>query len=123
MGVERTDLRALFQLAKQAGNALLHFSGGFVRESDRENSLRPRAVLDEIGDAERDDARLAAASAREDQHWPGEGLHRFLLCGVEGHSKKEKTHTEAQSSQSGYLTISVSSVPLCELLEFHRKGA
>lgn len=44
-------------------DAVLHLAGGFVGESDREDILRRDAVLDQIGDAAGDDARLARACA------------------------------------------------------------
>ena len=50
-------------------DALAHLGGGFVGEGHRQNGFRHHAhVLDEIGDAVGDDARLAAARAGEDEH-------------------------------------------------------
>jgi hypothetical protein len=48
-----------------------HLAGRFVRERDGEDAVRRHAVVrDEVRDAEHDDARLAAARAREDEQRP-----------------------------------------------------
>jgi hypothetical protein len=55
--------------ADQFFDALAHFGGGLVCEGHREDGFRHHPlVLDEVGDAVGDDARLAAARAGEDQH-------------------------------------------------------
>ena len=69
--------------ADQLVHALRHLGRGFVRERDCKNRLRHRTlVLDQMGDAVRDDARLAAARAREDQQRAFGGFDGFTLLRV-----------------------------------------
>ena len=70
-------------LAEQRRGPLLHLAGGLVGERDRQNAAGRRAVADQLGDAIRDDARLAGAGAGQHQQRPAERVHRFALRGVQ----------------------------------------
>ena len=66
--------------ANQLVHALDHLAGGLVGEGDGEDGLRHHAqVLDQMGDAVGDDARLAAARAGQDQHRAVGGFDGFAL--------------------------------------------
>ncbi len=75
--MEGADGRAVRLCASESGfrrsgsslrDALLHFARGLVGERDAEDVSRRNAALDHVRDAEGDDARLARARARQDQH-------------------------------------------------------
>ncbi len=76
---------------------LAHFRGGFVRESDREDVRGIDVLLDEIGDARRDDARLAGAGAGENEERSFRGRDRGPLRVIE----IEKSET--RHGKSGYV--------------------
>jgi hypothetical protein len=64
--MERPDIGAFFQARDEGGYALLHFIGGFVRKSYRENvPYRDSVFRDEISDTMRNDACFAGTCARE----------------------------------------------------------
>ena len=48
----------------------LHLAGGLVGEGDGEDVAGADALLQQVGDAARDDARLAAAGAGQDEQRP-----------------------------------------------------
>jgi hypothetical protein len=54
--------------AEQRGEAVFHYSCGFVGECNGENGLRRNALRDQMRDAIRNDARFAGARSRENQH-------------------------------------------------------
>ena len=58
----RSPACSLQLLAQQRRGPLLHFAGRLVGERDGQNPRRRRAVLDQLGDAIRDHARLARAA-------------------------------------------------------------
>ena len=63
---------------------LAHLLRRLVGERDREHLVRLRvAVADEIGDAIRDDARLARAGAGKDEQRPITMQHRFALFRIQ----------------------------------------
>ena len=66
------------------GEALLHLVGGLVGEGDGEDGggIDP-LLLDEVGDARGQNARLAAARARQHEHGALGVRHRFDLLFVE----------------------------------------
>ena len=51
-------------------DALAHLAGGLVGEGDGEDVAGPDALLEQVGDAAGDDARLAAAGAGQDEQRP-----------------------------------------------------
>ena len=60
-------------------DALPHLAGGLVGEGDGQDVARPHALLEQVGDAAGDDARLAAAGAGEDQQRALEVRDRLAL--------------------------------------------
>ncbi len=65
-------------------DALPHFLRRLVGERDREHLIRIRMpVTDEVCDPVSDDASLAGARAREDEHGPIAMKHGFALLGVQ----------------------------------------
>ena len=64
--------------------AFAHLSGRLVRERDREDLPRPRSTRgQQVGDAVREDARLAGTRARQDQQRPVCGKYRVPLHRVQ----------------------------------------
>src|SRR5947209_6752497 len=51
-------------------DALAHLAGGLVGEGDGEDVVGPHPLAQQPGDAARDDARLTAAGAGEDEQGP-----------------------------------------------------
>ncbi len=79
-GEQRLGERAV---AEDLVDALGHLVGGLVGEGDGEDGVRGHAaLLDEIGDAVRDDAGLAGACAGEQQHGAIDGLDAFALLRI-----------------------------------------
>ena len=61
-----------------------HLAGRLVGEGNGENRIRRNAgVLNEVGDAVGDGARLAAAGPGQDQHRPFDGLNRLALFWIQ----------------------------------------
>ncbi len=60
-------------------DALTHLAGGLIREGDGQDVAGPNALLKQIEDAARDDARFAAAGAGEDEQRSLEVRHRLAL--------------------------------------------
>ena len=83
--VERRDPHALRGVpADELLDALAHLARRLVRERDGENLARPQlAIADEPGDAPREHARLARASARDDEERLRARLHGRELLRVE----------------------------------------
>ena len=75
--VERADPDG--RIAGEPLDAPAHFVGGLVREGQGENVLAGDSLLQQPGDAMRDDARLAAARPGQDQQRPVEMCNRFPL--------------------------------------------
>ena len=73
--------------ARHAGHdalgALEHFVRGAVREREEENPLRRHALLNQIGHAVHERARLARAGGREHENRPVAGRRRRALFWVE----------------------------------------
>ena len=70
-------------MADELFDALGHLGGGLVGEGDGEDGVRrDTALLDEIGDAVRDDARLARARSGKDEHRTVDGLDCLTLLGI-----------------------------------------
>src|SRR5438034_8935901 len=76
----RWDLNAVWidpvAVGKQLQDPLPHFTGGLVGESNSQNAVRLDALMQEIANAPRNDARLAAAGPRQDE----EGSFRVCDC-------------------------------------------
>ena len=71
-------------LADERCHALAHLLGRFVRERHREHLIRLcMAVADDVGDAVRDDARLAGPRAGENEQGAFGVEHGLALFGVE----------------------------------------
>ena len=86
----RDDRLGDAESADQFFDALAHFRGGFVGESHRQDGFRHDAhVLDQIGDAVGDDARLAAARSGEDQHRAFGSFDGLALLRVELIEKRQ----------------------------------
>ena len=63
---------------------MLHLAGGFVGEGDRQDVVRAHTHgADQVGDALGEDAGLAGAGTRQDEHGTGAGGDRLLLLRVE----------------------------------------
>ena len=60
-------------------DALAHFLGRLVGEGDGQDLIRPDPLLDEVSDAPRDDARLAAAGPGQDEQRTIGVQHGFAL--------------------------------------------
>jgi hypothetical protein len=70
--------------ADQGRHPRAHLPGGLVGEGDRQQALRPDAMaLDQVRDAGRQDPRLAAAGAGEDQQRTVTVLDRLPLGRVQ----------------------------------------
>ena len=73
-----------FMSFEQRSHARAHFAGGFIREGDGQNGRRRHVIrADQMRDAMRDDARLAAARAGQDQHRAFGRCYCFTLLGIE----------------------------------------
>jgi hypothetical protein len=68
---------------EQHANAFAHFSRGFIGKRDGENRAARNALLNQVGDTIRYDARLAGACARQDKDWPIDGEHSLALLGIQ----------------------------------------
>jgi hypothetical protein len=82
--VERRDPHPPAVGGEQPRDARAHLLRGLVREGDREHFLLAReAATDEIGNAKRDDARLARARTGEDEQRPFDLLDGLALLRVQ----------------------------------------
>ena len=110
--VKRRDPHAAAIGAEQRLDARPHLFGGLVREGDGEHLVRlGMAVADEVGDAARDDARLARACSREDQQRPADVQDRFALLGIEGFQELhvgQRQDRNCNRSQGSSLDVSTS---------------
>ena len=78
------------QATHQLFHALTHLGCGLVGERHGQDGLRHHAlVLDQIGDAVGDDARLPAAGAGKDQHRPFGGFDGLALLRVQLVEKRQ----------------------------------
>src|SRR5690606_24090696 len=83
-GVERADPDPGGLGAEQPPYPLAHFAGRLVGERDGQERGGIHAVLqDQVGDADREHARLARARPREDEQRPVHVLDRFPLLWIE----------------------------------------
>ena len=72
------------RVAEKLLDALGHLGGSLVGEGDGEDGVwRDAALLDEVSDAVRDDARLARAGSGEDEHRAVDGFDGLTLLGIE----------------------------------------
>ena len=70
--------------AHQLFHALGHLTGCFVGECDRQDGIRRDAhILDHVGDAVSDSARVSTAGPGQHQHWAFNGFCRLALLGIE----------------------------------------
>ena len=84
-GVEGRDPHAPAVAVEQGADAVAHLLGGLVGEGHGEHLVERRVpLLDEVGDAMRDDARLARAGAGENQQRAIDVLDGAALLGIEG---------------------------------------
>ena len=80
------------RLCEQSLDAAPHLARGFVGERDGQNGPgRDSVLVDQVGDAVRDDARFAAAGAGEDQQQALDMSGRFVLLGIQA---LKKVHQE-----------------------------
>src|SRR5262249_34732711 len=108
-GVEGRDQWRLGDSARrleQSRHAVAHFLGGLIGEGDGENLARPHAVIqNEVRNAVRDDAGLAAAGAGQDEERTFGVLDGLALPGIELceeiHSERraEPLHSSTQQSE------------------------
>src|SRR5579864_2665553 len=78
------------QSANELFDALPHFRGSLIRERHRQNGLRHHAlVLDQVSNAISNYARLPAARAGEDKHWPFGGFNSLTLLRIELVEKRQ----------------------------------
>jgi hypothetical protein len=68
---------------QKIANAILHLLGGFVGERHGQDGAAVNTLLDQIGDAIRDGARLARSGAGQNQYGALNGGGGFALSGVE----------------------------------------
>ena len=81
--VKRADGEIAGFRAEQFFNSLLHFAGGFIGESNRQQTrTRDPANADQVGDAAGEHPGLATPGASEHQKRPFRGLHGTQLFGV-----------------------------------------
>ena len=76
---------------QQLPGPLAHFARCPVRERDRDDPLRVVAAFDEMPDLRGDDARLAAAGARQHEQRAIEISHRLVLRGIERKRHRNET--------------------------------
>jgi hypothetical protein len=70
-------------MADELFNALSHLGGSLVGEGDGEYGVRrDSALVDEIGDTVRDDARFARARSGKDEHRTIDGQDCLTLLGI-----------------------------------------
>ena len=83
-GVEREHPHALRRAAGERLHARAHLAGGLVRKRQRQDLPRRGALFgQQVGDAVREHARLAAARTGEHQQRPLRGAHGLQLLRVE----------------------------------------
>ena len=83
-GVEGADPHAARAVREQGPQALAHLGGSLVGERNGQDLPGPHALVgDHVGDAVREDARLARARAREHEQGAARALHGLALGGVE----------------------------------------
>ena len=76
--------------AHQLIHALDHLRRSLVGKGHRQDGFRHDAqILDQMGDAVGDDARLAAARAGQDEHRPFGGFDSFALLRIEFFEKRQ----------------------------------
>ena len=68
-----------FCVAHNLANPQLHFAGSFVGESQRENGKWIDALVDQMGDAVRQNAGFARTCTCYHHHWPFDMSRRGLL--------------------------------------------
>jgi hypothetical protein len=89
----RADTRGQQQIL----DAMAHLRGGLVGEGHREHVPRVDALdRQEIGDAVRDDAGLAAPRPGQDEHGPLRGRDRVSLRRVQGREETVRGHRRMQ---------------------------
>ena len=64
---------------RELGHAALHLVGRLVGEREGQDLRRPDAAFEQVGDAMRDDARLAAARPGQHQQRPVAVRHGLAL--------------------------------------------
>ena len=95
-GMKGADPYLVSALAHQGAHALTHLFGGLVGKGDRQNMPRLYAVVDQVGNAVGERARLAAARARQNEHRPFEGFGGLALLRVQSfqiHAMRSSTFT------------------------------
>ena len=102
-GVERRDPHLPAVHVEQLLDTRPHLLGGLVGERDGKDRRRVGVALaDEVGDAVRDDARLAGAGARQDQDGAVRLQNRLLLFRVEAGNE---IHVAGRPVEAGPLPI------------------
>jgi hypothetical protein len=82
--MKRTHHQATRLAAKQSLNSMAHFPGRFIGERNSHNVPRSNIhVLDEIGDAKREDTRFAASRTSENKYRTGGRRHGRALGFIE----------------------------------------
>ena len=76
-GVKGAAPEAKSAIGEEGFHPLQHLPGGFVGESEEEDLGRGDAMLQQVGHAVGERARLAAARARDDEGGAGRGLDGF----------------------------------------------
>src|SRR5438552_5479639 len=68
---------------QQVHDTVEHLAGGFVRESEKEDVARIDSILEQVGDAISQGARLAGAGAGNDEKRPRRRRDRSILLRVQ----------------------------------------
>ena len=105
--MEGRYLRLLFRtLAQERSRALLHFVGGFIGESNRQNPFRPSPMANQFGDAIRYNPGFSRARPGKHQQRTGKRPDGVELGGIEIHIRyiyQERGINSRRSTTAGIM--------------------
>ena len=95
----RSSSAARCPASSASARAFISPAALLVKVTARMASEGTPSLQDQVGDAVRDHARLAAARAGQDQHGPFGGQHGLALLGVQARRGRRRTRTRSQRAQ------------------------
>ena len=97
--VEGRHPHAARVVTHEGARALTHLGRRLVREGDRQDLARPRATRgQQVGDAVREDTRLAGTRARQDQQRRARVRHGLALTIIEAARQRLGVHARARGT-------------------------